>query len=452
MKNPAKKLLLALVALGAAWSLSAQTNVRGVVTDDTGEPLVGASVVVEGTQTGTMTGLDSDYSIAVPAGAENLVFSFIGLETKTVAIDGRSQIDVALGADQNYLDEVVVVGYATVKRRDLLGSVSSVSSEKLAEQPVNNISQALSGKMAGVSVTTTEGDPDADIKIRVRGGGSITQFSTPLYIVDGFPMESISDIPSSEIQSIDVLKDAFSTAIYGSRGANGVIIVTTKDADKGQKVTVKLNSYYGLKRMANKNAIQPMDVENFVKFQYENALLQNSVSSKYDPYFGSFSDIDQYAGMVGNDWIDAVFGRTGSTFATDFSVSGSGEGVNWTLGYAHIGDKAIMVGSDYVRDNLNFKTKFKTSKRTSIDASVRYSRVKVNGAGANSLNDKGIGVELVAVRTSTHNNDKLYEVEPLKLVKAEGTHLFFENTYQCNGRFLRFQVFSDSGEHPQHRR
>ena len=388
MKHLAKKLFLVLLCLGAAWSLNAQTTVKGVVTDDAGEPLVGASVVVEGTQIGTMTGLDGDYSIAVPAGAVNLVVSFIGLETKTVAISG-SNVDVVLRADQNYLDEVVVVGYATVKRRDLLGSVSSVSSEKIAEQPVNNISQALSGKMAGVSVTTTEGDPDADIKIRVRGGGSITQSTAPLYIVDGFPMESISDIPASEIKSIDVLKDAFSTAIYGSRGANGVIIVTTKDADKGQKVTVKLNSYYGLKRMANKNAIRPMDVENFVKFQYENALLQNSVSSKYDPYFGSFSDIDQYTGMVGNDWIDGVFGRGGSTFATDFSVSGSGEGVNWTLGYAHIGDKAIMVGSDYVRDNLNFKTKFKTSKRTSIDASIRYSRVNVNGAGANSLNDKG---------------------------------------------------------------
>ena len=389
MKNRAKKLFLVLLCLGTAWSLSAQTTIKGIVTDDAGEPLIGAGVVIEGTQTGTVTGIDGDYTLEVPAEAVNLVFSFIGLETKTVAIDGRTQIDVVLGSDQNYLDEVVVVGYATVKRRDLLGSVSSVSSDKLAEQPVNNISQALSGKMAGVSVTTTEGDPDADIKIRVRGGGSITQQATPLYIVDGFPMESISDIPSSEIQSIDVLKDAFSTAIYGSRGANGVIIVTTKDADKGSKVSVSLNSYYGLKWMANKNAIRPMNVENFVKFQYENALLQNSISSKYEPYFGGFSDIDQYAGMVGNDWIDAVFGRTGSTFATDFSVSGSGDNVNWTLGYAHIGDKAIMVGSDYVRDNLNFKTKFKTSKTTSIDASIRYSRVKVNGAGANSLNDKG---------------------------------------------------------------
>jgi len=389
MNSLAKKLILALLGMAMAATLSAQTIVKGIVTDDSGEPLIGAGVFVEGTTIGTVTGLDGDYELLVPADAVKLVFSFLGLSDKVVPIEGRTEINVELAADQTFLDEVVVVGYQTVKRRDLLGSVSSVNSDKLSEQPVTNVSQALAGKMAGVSVVTTEGDPDADIKIRVRGGGSITQSVSPLYIVDGFPMESISDIPSSEIASIDVLKDAFSTAIYGSRGANGVIIVTTKSADKGQKISVKLNTYYGLKWMANKNAIQPMNVENFVKFQYENALVQNKVSSQYEPYFGRFSDMDQYTGMAGNDWIDAVFGRTGDSFSADFSVSGSSDNVNWTLGYAHVGDKAIMYGSDYSRDNLSFKSKFKTGKTTSIDASIRYSRVKVNGAGANSMNDKG---------------------------------------------------------------
>ena len=239
MNSSAKKLFLAILCLGAAWSLSAQTIVKGIVTDETGEPLIGAGVLVEGTTTGTITGLDGDYELMLPEGAENLVFSFIGLADQTVAVAGRTQIDVVLKADNTILDEVVVVGYATVKRRDLLGSVSSVSSDKLTEQPVTSVSQALAGKMAGVSVVTTEGDPDADIKIRVRGGGSITQDSSPLYIVDGFPAESINDIAASEIQSIDVLKDAFSTAIYGSRGANGVVIVTTKSADKGEKVSVQ---------------------------------------------------------------------------------------------------------------------------------------------------------------------------------------------------------------------
>ena len=390
MKSLTKKLLLSLaLCLGTASLSWAQTTVKGIVTDETGEPLIGAGVLVEGTTIGTITGIDGDYVLSVPEGAVNLVFSFIGLADQTVAIAGQTEINVVLKADQTFLDEVVVVGYATVKRRDLLGSVSSVGSDKLTEQPVTTVSQALSGKMAGVSVVTTEGDPDADIKIRVRGGGSITQDSSPLYIVDGFPVESINDIPSSEIQSIDVLKDAFSTAIYGSRGANGVVIVTTKSADKGTKLSVKFNAYWGLKTMANKGAIVPMDADNFVKFQYELGVIRDNLSSYYEPYFGNFADIDLYNGMATNDWIKAVFGNTGSTFSADFSVSGSGDNVNWTLGYSHMGDEAIMVGSNYARDNLSLKGSFKTSETTSIDANIRYSRVNVRGGGANGINDTG---------------------------------------------------------------
>ena len=385
----AKKLFLALLGMVTALSLYGQNTITGIVTDESGEPLIGAGVLVEGTSLGVSTGIDGDYTISVPADAVNLVFSFIGLADQVVPIQGRSRIDVVLSADQSFLDEVVVVGYATVKRRDLLGSVSSVGSEKLAEQPVTSVSQALSGKMAGVSVITTEGDPDADIKIRVRGGGSITQDSSPLYIVDGFPVESINDISSSEIASIDVLKDAFSTAIYGSRGANGVVIVTTKSAEKGQKISVKFNSYYGLKKMANRSAIQTMDAGNYVRFQYELATVRDNVSSNYTPYFGSFNDLTLYDGLATNDWVDAVFGNIGSTFSADFSVSGSGDFGNWTLGYAHMGDEAIMSGSSYTRDNLNFKGNFKTSKTTSIDANVRYSRIDVRGSGANGINDTG---------------------------------------------------------------
>ena len=389
MNSKAKKLFLALLCLGAAWSLSAQSTIKGIVTDETGEPLIGAGVFVEGTTVGTVTGLDGDYELTVPAEAVNLVFSFIGLADQTVPIDGRTQIDVVLTTDTTVLDEVVVVGYQTVKRRDLLGSVSSVSADKLTEQPVTSVSQALSGKMAGVSVVTTEGDPDADIKIRVRGGSSITQDNSPLYIVDGFPVESINDIPSSEIQSIDVLKDAFSTAIYGSHGANGVVIVTTKSAEKGQKVSVKFNTYYGLKKMANAGAIQPMDAENFVKFQYELGSIRNDLTSHYVPYFGAFSDIDLYKGIPTNNWVDAVFGNIGSTFSADASVSGTGDGFNWTVGYAHMGDQAIMAGSNYSRDNLSFKGHFKTGKTTSIDTNIRYSKVNVRGSGANGINDTG---------------------------------------------------------------
>ncbi|MGN0187914.1 MAG: SusC/RagA family TonB-linked outer membrane protein [Candidatus Cryptobacteroides sp.] len=389
MSTIARKLSALLLGLCCSFAALAQT-VDGVVKDSAGEPVVGAFVVEQGTSNGVSTGLEGEFSIQVKdASKAVLEVSMIGLKTAIVSVNGRAKLEVTLEEDVNVLEETVVVGYAVVKRRDLLGSVSSVSSDKLVEQPVANVSQALGGKMAGVSVVTTEGDPDADIKIRVRGGGSITQDNSPLYIVDGFPVESINDISSSEIASIDVLKDAFSTAIYGSRGANGVVIVTTKSAEKGRKVSVKLNAYGGFKMMANGKAIQPMDAENYVKFQYELAALRDKLSTSYEPYFGTFEDIDLYKGVATNDWVDMIFGNTGSNYSVDFAISGSGENYNWTLGYAHLGDNAIMTGSNYNRDNLSFKSKFNTSKRTSIDLNVRYSRTKVRGSGANSINDSG---------------------------------------------------------------
>ena len=201
MRGIIYRLAVCLVALGCALSLQAQPKtVTGIVKDANGEPVIGAFVLIEGTTTGASTGIDGDYSITVPDPATAVLqFSLIGMKTVSVPVAGKSTIDVVLEDDVNVLDETVVVGYATVKRRDLLGSVSSVGSDKIAEQPVTSVSQALAGKMAGVSVVTTEGDPDADIKVRVRGGGSITQDSSPLYIVDGFPVESINDISSSEI-------------------------------------------------------------------------------------------------------------------------------------------------------------------------------------------------------------------------------------------------------------
>ncbi len=389
MKSLAKKLILALLCLGTSLSLAAQTlKITGVVTDENGEPLMGAGVFVEGTTTGTVTGLDGDYELVVPQNAANLVFSFIGLADQTVAIAGRTKIDVQLKPDATFLDEVVVVGYATVTRRDVVGSISSVNSEALNQVPVASVTEAMAGKMAGVQVTTTEGNPDADIKIRVRGAGSITQDSSPLYIVDGFPMESISDIPASDIQSIDVLKDAFSTAIYGSRGANGVIIVTTKSGKEG-KITVNFNAYAGMKQMANKGAFVPQNAYDFVRTQYEYALFKDNVSSFYGSRYGVFEDMDLYKGMATNDWVDAVFGRTGHNLSHNLSVSGGTDKIKWTVGYAHFDETAIMMGSDYSRNNLNFKSNIKTSKTTSIDLNVRYSNVKVTGSGANAINDKG---------------------------------------------------------------
>lgn len=281
MRNFTRK--FTLLILGLSFTLVAEAQkVSGIVKDTAGAPIIGASVVVDGTNNGTTTGVSGDWSLNVPnAPQQTLVFSYLGMKDQKVSIGNRTYFEITLESDAEVMQDVVVVGYATVQRKDLIGSVASVGAETLASQPVTSVSEALSGKMAGVQVTTTEGDPDADIKIRVRGGGSITQDSSPLYIVDGFPVESINDIPSSDIQSIDVLKDAFSTAIYGSRGANGVIIVTTKSGSEG-RLSVSYNGYTGLKSIANKDALTTLDTDEFVKLQYELAMIRGNVESAYE--------------------------------------------------------------------------------------------------------------------------------------------------------------------------
>ena len=388
MKNLTYRISLLILGLFATLTAGAQ-EVRGVVSDANGEPLIGVSVFVDGTTLGASTGVDGDYLLNVPdAKGKTLVFSMIGMATKEVVIGNNLTINVILEEDTNFLDETVVIGYATVKRRDLMGSVSSVDNKALTQVPVASVTEALSGKMAGVQVTATEGDPDAEIKIRVRGGGSITQDSSPLYIVDGFPVESISDIPASDIQSIDVLKDAFSTAIYGSRAANGVVLVTTKSGAAG-KVSVSYNVYWGQKKMANKDAIQVMSPDEFVKLQWELGVLNDDLDDEYIPAYGAWADMDQYASMTSNDWVQQVFGRTGNTMNHNLSVSGSSDKVKWTASYAHLGDKAIMLGSDYKRDNITFKTQYKPIKQLTFDFNARYSRTEVMGAGSNSINDSG---------------------------------------------------------------
>ena len=306
MKNLTYKISLLILGLFATVYAADAQEIKGVVSDVNGEPLIGVSVFVDGTTLGVSTGVDGDYAIDVPdAKGKTLVFSMIGMATKEVVIGNSTTLNVVLEEDSNFLDETVVIGYATVKRRDLMGSVTSVGSDALTQVPVATVGEALTGKMAGVQVTTTEGDPDAEIKIRVRGGGSITQDASPLYIVDGFPVESISDIPASDIQSIDVLKDAFSTAIYGSRGANGVVLVTTKSGAAG-KISVSYNAYWGQKEMANAGAIQTGSSYDFVQNQYELAVLRDRVDDDFVKVFGVFEDIDLYKNIEKNDWVKKV--------------------------------------------------------------------------------------------------------------------------------------------------
>lgn len=359
--------------------LAQNKTITGTVTDDKGETLIGVSVMAKGTTVGTVTDLDGNYSLSVPNNAKTLISTYLGMKDTETPING-SVVNIVMGENLTDLDEVVVIGYGVVKKRDLTGSVSSVEGKALKDIPVSTAAEAITGRLAGVQVTTTEGSPDAEIKIRVRGGGSITGNSAPLYIVDGFPVNSIADISPNDIQSIDVLKDASSTAIYGSRGANGVIIVTTKTPQEG-KFSINYSGYLGFKKIAK--TLDVLSPYEFAKWQYEQAALKDNVADQYTPYFGVYEDMNIYRSINGTDWQDDIFGRTGTTSNHNISISGGSDKISYNANYNRTDDKAIMVQSDYYRNSLNLKLNIKPIKGLKIALNSRFTESKATGAGAN---------------------------------------------------------------------
>ncbi len=374
--------LLMLIPFFCGISSFAQT-LTGKVTDIKNEPLPGVTIMLKGeTAVGTITDIDGIYNLKInDPETDVIIATFIGMESQEIAVKGRTTINIVMKDATTQLDEVVAVGYGTVKKRDITGSVSSVKGAALEAIPVASAAEAMAGQMAGIQITTTEGSPDADVNIRIRGGGSITQDNSPMYIVDGFPVNSISDIPASEIQSIDVLKDASSTAIYGARGANGVVIITTKSGKEG-KVSVSYNAYTGIKKIANK--LDQITVQDYVDWQYELTNLVDGPDKldKYEDYFGNYADRDLYAGIKGNDWMDQVYGRTGTSFSHDLSVRGGSEKFAYNFSYAGLNTKEIMLGSGFSRTNLALKLDHKPNDKIKLSYSVRYSDTKIEGGGA----------------------------------------------------------------------
>ena len=382
--------MLLLVACFTVFPVTAgyaqSTTVTGQVVDaENGGLLPGVNVIEKNTSNGTITDFDGNYSLTVSNPNAVLVFSYVGFQTLEVNVNGRTTLDAALQVDQSSLDEVVVVGYGTTRRSDLTGSVVTISGNDLAEQAKSSVAEALTGRLPGVQVLSTEGSPDAEINIRIRGGGSLTQDSSPLIIVDGFPVNSMADISPTNIASISVLKDASSTAIYGSRGANGVIIITTKTG-VDNKIMVNYNTFYGLQKIAN--TIDILAPEDFVKWQYEYALLRNPENvDSYERYFGLWQDYDQYVGQEGNNWQRQIYDNIGKVQSHDLAIRGGSRDANFNFNYSRYDLNTIMVGSDFKRDNLSLALKSKAGEKVDLSFTVRYSDTEINGGGANEQNE-----------------------------------------------------------------
>ena len=366
----------------------AQTRqIKGTVKDDSGIPLQGVSIIPKGSKTGTQTDKDGNFLLQIlGSGNVTLNFSYVGHKSYSYVTDGKSAVNIQLEKLLSTLDDVVVVGYSTMKRKDLLASVSSVSAKDLKDIPINSAAEALNGRLAGVTATTAEGSPDADVRVRIRGGMSITSDNSPLYIIDGVQMENaLSFISPQDIQSIDVLKDAAATSIYGARGANGVIVITTKSG-RTVKAKVTYNGFAGVKSLSKKlDILNPYD---FVVYQSERSRGSSTDSTSFTNNYGhSWDTLSVYKSVPMADWQEETFGRTGISTSHNVSVSGGSKDFTYNLGYTYNNEKAIVLNSKYTRHLINFKGDYKATKDLKIGGSVRYTNQDVFGAGVSD--DKG---------------------------------------------------------------
>ena len=374
--------LLLLTAFSPLSELFAQgRQITGTVTSsENKQPVSGVTVAVKGTKTGTVTDEKGNFKLTVDSKATTLVFSSTSFTTYEVAIGTSSVIDAQMVPDVKALEDVVVIGYQTVKRKDLLASVSSVGAKDLKDIPINSAAEALNGRLAGVTATTAEGSPDAEIRIRVRGGMSITGDNSPLYIVDGIQVENgLSTISPQDIQSIDVLKDAAATAIYGARGANGVIVITTKSGKPGRLI-VSYNGYVGVKTLAKE--LEVLSPYEYVIYQSERWRGSSADSTSFAKNFGTTWDtLSNYKNVSPVDWQDKVFGNTGITTTHNISASGGTKKATYSFGYTYNNDKAIVINSDYKRHLLNAKADYKITKNLKVGVGGRLTHQEVRGAG-----------------------------------------------------------------------
>ena len=351
-----------------------------VTTSENNQAASGITITVKGGKTSTTTDAQGNFKITVDNKATTLVFTSASFVTYEAAISGRTVIDVVMTPDVKAIDDVVVVGYTTVKRKDLTGSVSSINSKQLKDFPLSSAAEALQGKLAGVQLTSSEGAPGAEIIVRVRGGGSITQDNSPLYIVDGVQVENaLSVLSPQDIASVDVLKDASTTAIYGARAANGVVIITTKTGKSG-KTQVSYNGSVGYRQLAKfQEVLKPYD---FVVWQYERTRGNTTDSSSFAQTYGTTWDtLANYKNVNFVNWQDEVFGRKAKFSTHNVSVNGGNQNTTFNLSLTTNKEDGIQIESGFDRKLTNFKLDHKASDKLRVGFTARYLDQVIDGAG-----------------------------------------------------------------------
>ena len=354
MKDMKKIVLLIMLGLIVSFSAFAQQTLKGTIRSKADkQPLPGVSVAIKGTLTGGITDLDGNFSIHVKSG-DILVASFIGYKTQEIPVGSRTKMDILLEEDVALLDEVVVVGYGIQKKSDITGSVSSVKSENIRNAAFTRTDEALQGQIAGVQVVNNDASPNSSISIRIRGVNSINAASDPLVIIDGMQGGSMSNVHPNDIESIEILKDASATAIYGSRGAGGVILITTKKGGS-QKPVITYNVFGALQQVRKK-----LDIMNASEYaQYINT---NRVVRKLPAVFDDVSVFQNNS----TDWQDEIF-RTGMTQNHHLSISGKSGIISYNIAGDYLGTKGIVINSKFQKMSLRSNLSIDLNKRIKLN-------------------------------------------------------------------------------------
>lgn len=447
-------LFLSLISTALTWG---QITVKGTVIDETQFPVAGANVLVKGENTGVITDLDGNFSIQVPKKSSILVFSFIGFATQEVTVGNKTQLNIVLKEDGVMLNEVVAIGYATVKKSDLTGSVEKVDMEDLNKTSSLSFDQALGGRVAGVQVVSSDGQPGQTSNIVIRGSNTISDVAdgNPLYVIDGFATEdaNASSINPNDIESIDILKDASATAIYGARGANGVVIITTKRG-KESAPRITYNGYIAYQ--TRPKFLELLQGRDFVELQQEILTTDemNKTYFSYDEVLGRYQTIEDYDNRQSTNWQDLVF--QGAPMTSHYvSLTGGSQKTKYSSSISYYNQQGTIIESSYESLKARLTLDQQISEKIKFGASVNFS----NNTSVGSAPSQGGGqstqyflYQVLAYRPLKYrssddiyaiidDNGGTYPYNPIKTI--ENTYSTIRNRQLSFNSYLNYNILKD---------
>lgn len=397
-------LCLILFCLGAAAARAQQRTIKGTVVDENSEPAIGATVIVKGTNSMTVTGLDGQFTLSIPADAKSMEISYVGYQTEVIALAGKDVFQVKLKVADLALDEVVVIGYGTAKKGNVTGAIATLKGEKMEDRPNENVLSSLQGQLAGVEISTNSGVPGGELEVHIRGAASINASDAPLYVVDGIPVDDLNSLNPDDIESIDVLKDASSSAIYGSRGANGVILIKTKTPQKSEKVTVQFSASFGIQQMEKK--LDVLTPEEWIAWRTD------FNNRKYVAEYGAFGATAEddyelrlaftngsvrtnmvndprwsqpgYGGLRLIDWQDEVF-RLAPKQNYSLSLSNSSDKSSYRVSLGYVDQQGIAEATSFKRLNVRANLQTTLFDRITIGLNLAPSMSWNKGGSADAV-------------------------------------------------------------------